>query len=131
MDSAAQELAAKTRRVIGLQMAVGALVAAGFFLVKGPWEAWSAAYGGLVSIVLVLLLSRGVTWAGEVARHSAQKSQLIIYASAALRFVLVLALFGLGLAGLDMAPLATVLGFVAVQVAFLVAANRSRPPTTE
>lgn len=131
METAAHELAAKARRVIRLQVAIGAFAAAGFFLVKGPWEAWSAVYGGMISIVLALLLSRGVMRAGEVARESAKRSQLILYAGAALRFVLVLALFGLGLAGLGVSPVATVVGFIAVQLAFLIAINRHRPPTTK
>ena len=131
MNTAAHELAAKTRRVIGLQVTIGALAAAGFFLAKGPWEAWSAAYGGLISVTLALLLSHGVIRAGEAARESAKKSQMILYAGAALRFILVLALFGLGLAGLGTAPLATVTGFIAVQLAFLIAANRNKPPTAD
>lgn len=122
MDAAGNELREKTRRVIGLQIGIGLAVAAGFFTVKGPDAAWSAAYGGAVSLVMSLLLSRGVLLAGRM--QSAKAGQAILYAGAAVRFVLVLALLMVGLAVLKLEPLAVVIGFIAVQLAFMLAAGR-------
>jgi F0F1-type ATP synthase assembly protein I len=123
LDSAGDELRARTRRVIGLQIGIGLAVAAGFFTVKGPGAAWSAAYGGAVSLVMSVLLSRGVRLAGRM--QSAKTSQAILYAGAAVRFVLVLALLAVGLAALKLEPLAVVSGFIAVQLAFMLAATRA------
>jgi F0F1-type ATP synthase assembly protein I len=102
--------------LIGLQLMAGVAVAAGFFVIKGSWEALSAGYGGLVSVLMTMLLSRGVLRAGRVASQSPGRSQALLYLGAAVRFVLVLALFGIGLARLGLAPLATVIGFVLVQL---------------
>lgn len=124
MNSAGDELRIRTRRVIGLQLGIGLAVVAGFFTVKGPAAAWSAAYGGAVSVVMSLLLSRGVMLAGRM--QNAKASQAVLYAGAALRFVLVLALLTVGLAVLKLAPLPVVAGFIAVQLAFMLAAGRSR-----
>ncbi len=124
MNSAGDELRIRTRRVIGLQLGIGLAIVAGFFTVKGPAAAWSAAYGGGVSVVMSLLLSRGVMLAGRM--QNARASQAVLYAGAALRFVLVLALLTVGLAVLKLAPLPVVVGFIAVQLAFMLAAGRSR-----
>lgn len=123
MDAAGNELRAKTRRVIGLQIGIGLAVAAVFFTVKGPGAAWSAAYGGAVSLAMSILLSRGVQLAGRM--QNAQASQAILYAGAAVRFILVLALLVVGLAALKLEPLAVVIGFIAVQLAFMLAASRT------
>lgn len=123
MDSAGNELRAKTRRVIGLQIGIGLAVVAGFFTVKDSHAAWSAAYGGGVSLAMSLLLSRGVMLAGRM--QSAKASQAVLYAGAAARFVLVLALLTVGLAVLKLAPLPVVIGFIAVQLGFMLAAGQA------
>ncbi len=131
MDPRAQELVQETRRVIGLQLLVVVLVAAGFALGRDPWEALSAAYGGMISVMSALLLSRGVVKAGTaVGEGNKKKSEAILYAGAALRFILVLACFGIGLAALKLAPLATVMGFIAVQLVFIFSARRMKQQQT-
>lgn len=123
-NPAAQVLRARTHGLIALQCAVGALVAAGFFLAAGRWDALSAVYGASIAIAMTLLLSRSISLAEKA--ESSQRSQLVLYAGAAVRFVLVLALFGFGLAGLGLAPLATVVGFIAVQLALPLSAFMRR-----
>ncbi len=124
METGAQRLVHETRRIIKLQLIVGVLVAAGFFLAYGPWEAVSALYGGLISAVSALILRWGVVQAGgAVQQDEKNRGEVILYAGAAIRFVLVLVLFGVGLAILKLTPLATVLGFITVQLVFLYAAR--------
>ena len=120
MNSAAQELVVKARKVIGLQILIGGLVVAGFFLGKGTLGALSAAYGSVISIILAWLLSRGVVQAGNSAQQSSKKSTAILYMGAVQRFLLVLALFGFGLAFLKLEPLAVVIGFALSQLAFTI-----------
>ncbi len=123
----AQELVLETRRVVGLQLLIAVLVAAGFFMGRGSGEALAAAYGGLVSVVSTLLLSRGIRKAGAVvARGEKKKSEVILYGGAAVRFLVVLACFGVGLAVLGLTPLAMVAGFAAVQLVFVFTARRMR-----
>lgn len=111
-----QTLRAGTRRLIALQCGAVALVAVAFLLARGRWDAVSAVYGGLVGVSMTLLLSRGVALAGKMP--SLSQSQIVLYVGAVVRFVLVLALFAIGLAGFDLAPLAMVAGFVAAQLVF-------------
>jgi hypothetical protein len=121
-DSSA-DLLAKTRRLIGLQLAACAAVAAAFLVGKESWDAISAGYGGVISLSMTVLLSRGVMLAGRAAADRG-RSQAILYLGAGIRFVLVLALFGLGLAVIGFAPLATVVGFVVTQSMLLLSAMR-------
>lgn len=110
----AQDLFANTRRLIGLQVTAAVVVAAGFVAIGGWREALSAGYGAGISVLMTALLSRGVAAAGRAADPG--RSQALLYGGAAVRFVLVLALFGIGLARLGLAPLPTVVGFIAVQL---------------
>ena len=122
MDSSAQELIVKARKVIGLQVVIGGLVAVVFILGKGVDEALSAGYGSVVSIILACLLTRGVIQAGNTVQQSSMKSTAILYMGAVQRFLLVLVLFGFGLAFLKLEPLATVIGFALSQLAFMIMA---------
>ncbi|MBI5450239.1 MAG: ATP synthase subunit I [Gammaproteobacteria bacterium] len=111
---------ARARKVLGLQLAIGAVVAAGFYLLQTPAHAVAAAYGSAISLLSALWLSRGVAWASEQARGT---GEAILYVSAALRFLMVLALFALGLMALRLQAVAMVAGFVLVQMAFVLAAG--------
>lgn len=117
---AAREIIIATRRVVALQAGAAALVAAGFYFGRGQLEAVSAFYGGLISVMTAFLLSRGVIRAADAAQQSQKKSMIILYLGAAQRFVLVLVLFGVGLAGLHLAPLPTIAGFVAAQLIYVI-----------
>jgi ATP synthase protein I len=119
-----QTLHSGTRRLLALQCCATALAAVAFLLASGQWDAVSAIYGGLIGVLMTLLLSRGVALAGKMP--SLRQSQIVLYAGAVVRFILVLALFAIGLAAFDLAPLALVLGFVAAQLVFPFTALTSR-----
>jgi len=124
LETGAHGLVHETRRIIKLQLIVGVLVATGFFLAYGSWEAMSALYGGLISAISALMLRWGVVQAGTAVQQREKNiSEAILYTGAAVRFVLVLVLFGVGLAALKLTPMATVMGFIAVQLVFLYAAR--------
>ncbi len=112
-----------------LQIAITGLVATGVFLVQGEAAARSACYGGLISVVAAWMLGRGVLLAGKTAPESPGTGTWILYMSAALRFVLVLALFGVGLAMLELKPVPLISGFVAAQLSYL-ARFRDQPRST-
>jgi len=121
-DSVAQELTTKTRKVIGLQLTMGILVAAGFSVAYTPWHGYSVLYGTMISMLSSWWLSRGVSRAGSRADQG-RSGEVILYVGAALRFIMVLALFAIGLAQLKLAAVATVVGFVLAQLAFIIAGN--------
>jgi len=116
LNNAAHELIIKSRKVIALQIGIGVLAAAGFFVGQGPWFALSAGYGMLISIVLAFLLSRGVVQAGNAQRPNQGAAKL--YIGAAVRFVLVLLLLVVGLAIFKLDALACVVGFGVTQLAY-------------
>lgn len=127
LTSGPEDLRARTRRLISWQIATGLVVAVGYYLARGPWEALSAAYGGALSLTMALLLSFSVAIAAQTAARQPGQGQLILYGGAALRFVLVLALFAIGLAAIGLAPIAMVAGFAAVQLVFVMAAGIRQP----
>lgn len=127
LNTASREIVALTRKVIALQVGVGVLIAAAFFMANGEGGAYAALYGGLISIVVALLLSRGVARATETAREDHKKSMLILYIGAAYRFVLVLVLFGIGLKVLSLSFIPMVVGFVGAQLAYLPNMRRGAP----
>ncbi len=120
----ASELADNAKKIILLQLGIGLVIAAGFFLKDGSWAALSAFYGALVSVASTTMLSRGVNRASKAAETSAQTSQMILYLGAVVRFVLVLVLFGIGLGVLKLAALALIIGFVITQLVFVLVAGR-------
>jgi ATP synthase protein I len=122
--SAPEDLRTRTRRLVSWQIATGLIVATGYYLARGQWEALSAAYGGALSLIMALLLSLSVALAARTAAREPGQGQMILYGGAALRFVLVLALFAIGLAVIGLAPIAMVAGFAAVQLVFVLAAGR-------
>ena len=119
LNTASREINDATRKIIALQVGVGAVIAAAFFMVKGQGEALSAFYGGVISIAIAFLLGRGVVRAAEAARLDHKKSMLILYLGAVQRFVLVLVLFGVGLKGLNLTFLPMIAGFAGAQLAYL------------
>ena len=119
LNTASREIVAATRKVIALQVGVSALIAAAFFMAKGTGEAYSAFYGGLISVAVAFLLGRGVVRAAEAARQDPKKSMLILYLGAVQRFILVLVLFGIGLKALSLAFIPMIAGFAGAQLAYL------------
>jgi len=127
LDTASREIIAITRKLIALQVSVGALIAVAFFMGKGAGEAYAAFYGGLISVAVAFLLGRGVARATEMARENHKKSMVILYLGAVQRFVLVLALFGIGLKALSLAFLPMLVGFVGAQIVYLSSMRQKAP----
>lgn len=124
MTNSSNDIAVVARRVLGFQLLAGVIVASVFFLTKGTWGALSALYGAGISITTTLLLSWGVRRAEAVAASNPSKSQAILYLGAVQRFVVVLALFLIGLAVFKLEPLAAVVGFGLAHFANLVNLRR-------
>jgi len=109
------ELAEKARGVISKQLAVAVACAVFFYFYKGGAAALAAMYGAMVCVATTLLLLWGVSRASKAAAESPGKSMTILYAGAAQRFLLVLALLGTGLALLKLHPLGLLFGYVITQ----------------
>lgn len=124
MNVVAQQVDAKAKRMMAVQMAVTAITAVAFGLLgEGVWSAVSVLAGGLSSLAILWLLRRGVRRASEYSLVDQKKSMMILYFGAAQRFVAIIALFalGVGLIGLD--PLAMFAGFALAQVSNIINAR--------
>lgn len=130
MDIAVSQVQANAKKVVGLQLIITALAAAVFGMVGDGWAALSAFYGGLTSLCVSWMLRRGVLNANEIARDDPKRGMAVLYVGALKRFVLVLALLGLGLGLLGMAPLATVIGFGSAQLAYAVVLRKNAHPAS-
>jgi len=121
-ENPAQELKNKTRKVIGFQLVTGIIVAAILYFVYTPWHGYSVLYGTMTNVLSSWWLSRGVSNASNRAGQG-RSAEAILYVGAALRFIMVLALLAIGLAVIKLAAVATVVGFVLAQFAFIIAGN--------
>lgn len=117
-----QDLDGGAKRVHVIQLIIGGLVAVGFYVFTTPWLALSAAVGTVISVIPAYWLGRGVAAASRSVEQGGKKGEIILYASAALRFLLILLLFVLSLALLKLDALATVVGFIFAQLAFAISA---------
>lgn len=106
------------------QVTATALAVIVFGVVGNSWSALSAACGGAISLCIVWLLRRGVRRASEIALTDQKKSMVILYLGAVQRFVVVLALFALGLGVAKLEPLALFAGFAAAQIGNFIGARK-------
>jgi hypothetical protein len=129
------DLAARARRVVIVQLLVSAVVAGIFFgqsvirqgsLEQGAWEALSAFFGGLSSVMLALISIRGFKRANEFALSDPKKSMMILYVGAVVRFAAVLILLGIGLGLFKLEPLAVFIGFAVAQASYLMGVRGSK-----
>ncbi len=121
-ENTAQELKNKTRKVIGFQVAAGILAAAFFYSLYTPWHGFSVLYGTMINVVSSWWLSRGVSKASDRVNQGGS-GEAVLYVGAALRFIMVLIFLAIGLAVIKLDAVATVVGFVLAQFAFVIAGN--------
>lgn len=107
-----------SRLSILLQSIVGLLLAVGFAGYSGQHAALSALYGTLVAVAMAVILAWSVRVASVAAGQSKTPAVAVLYAGAAVRFVLVLVLLGLGLWFLRLDPVPVLCGFVIVQFVY-------------
>jgi hypothetical protein len=138
VSSLGSDLVAKARRVIFIQLLVTAAVALVFFVFgilqstqaegafgalpsygRGMWDALSAFYGGLASVLLALISIRGFKRANELALSDPHKSMMILYIGAVVRFAAVIVVLGIGLGAIKLEPMAVFIGFALAQTSYL------------
>ncbi len=137
VNSLGSDLAVKARRVVFVQLLVTLVVATGFLvfgvlqseqaegvfgsllIAGGVWNALSALYGGLASVLLALISIMGFTQANEFALSDPKKSLMILYIGAVVRFAAVIVVLGIGLGFIELEPKAMIVGFVLAQISYL------------
>ncbi len=122
MNNIDKGLAGKARRVVVVQLLMTLFVAAVFFGMSAEeslWEALSAGYGGLSSVVLALISIMGFKRANALALSDPKQSVMILYIGAVVRFAAVIVLLGIGLGLLKLNAMAVFVGFALAQASYL------------
>jgi F0F1-type ATP synthase assembly protein I len=106
------------RRVVLVQLVLATAVAVAFYCACGWRELFAALYGGGVTILASLWLGRQLRRATLTQRSSSLGSRLATYSMASMRFVVVLALFAIGLGALELTAPAMIIGFATAKLGF-------------
>lgn len=120
MDENVREFARRTLKIILLQVLIGGMVGAGFFVAASFWEAVSAGFGVLIGISGTAMLAGRILRAGNEAQYDPRKSMRMFYMGAVQRFVLVAVLLGSGLLVFKFDPLPMIVGLCMSQLAYIV-----------
>ena len=112
------------RRLLLVQLGLTFILALGWGFYSGYFDALAVVYGGAVSMALAWMHKRGVSKAQERAITDPKAGMLILYVGAVLRFILLIALLGVGLGLLKFEPQPMLAGFVLAQLGFLFLARR-------
>lgn len=102
------------------QLGIGLVLSALFWFKIGDWAAISALFGMGTALVIAAVLGYGVIRADRIAIEQPKRSMMIIYFGAAQRFVLVIALFMIGLGLLKLNPMAMAATFGLTQLAYAI-----------
>jgi len=121
-DATEQALAHKIAKGRKYQLIV-LLVIAVLFGIRDINHAFAAIYGGVLSIVVSLTLSIAVLKATAIAKNDPKTAMGILYVSAVLRFVLVLALFAVGIGWLGFNPIPLVVAAIATWLTGIIASR--------
>ena len=119
MTNAVSVVGVRAKRLLKIQFATGLVLAIVFLLIYGVFSSLSAFYGAAITIASTLVLKRNVRRADEFSISAPSKSMGVLYFGAVQRFVLVLALFIIGLGVLKLDAIAVMAGFILAQLGFL------------
>jgi F0F1-type ATP synthase assembly protein I len=119
-------LARSFRKLAALQLALVTAASAAFLVWVGSAAAISAWFGGGIALVNVTLLLWRRERAGRDRALSAGESIRLLYRSALERFIVVLALFAVGMGVLQLHAPALLSGFIAGQVALFFIGNERK-----
>lgn len=112
-----------TGRQLVVQLLFIAAATVIFFIIYGGLSAISAGFGGAIALANGLLLGWRRHMADSGRALSGAASMRLLYRTAIERFVLVIALFALGMGVLELEPVALLAGFIAGQLALFIDGN--------
>ena len=119
MSYAAQVLRHTVRRLLTVQVLLIAATALAFLVLRGQFAAVSALYGGGIALVNTLLSAWRLLRATEAVSANPGRGMVEFYIGAAMRFVSVLILTGIGIKALKLEPVAIIAGFAVAQIGYL------------
>jgi len=108
-------------RTAVLQIVISVVVGMLGYAVQGEAEAKAALYGGVVALVGTLLLLWRMQRSKEKTLLKAHQHLLLFYRSGLERFLVICVLLAIGMGPFNFVPLAVLVGFVAGQLAWIIA----------
>lgn len=119
MRQSDESLQTGIRRTLLYQGLLVAAASVGFAFLQGERSAWSACFGGVGSIIMTLLLALKVYRLGRRLEQDKPVAAMVVMLGFAPRLLLVAAIFGIGLRGLDADPVPMLLGFALTHAGYL------------
>lgn len=108
------------RSLIIIQITLILVSAAAFAYYMGEVTVMSSLFGGVVAIANMLLLSRRLNTAAEMADDNPDGGILMLYLGAIQRFIFVLVMFGIGMGLLKLTPPSMLGTFALAQMAYMI-----------
>lgn len=105
-------------QVVSMQAVIAIVCAVMLFFLLGMEAAKSAFFGGMVATANGLFFLRKIRLADKLAATVPSRAIGIVYSSAVVRFILVLALFGLAYGALHLQVLPALVVFALAQLAY-------------
>ena len=104
-----------------LQIVISVVVGMLGYAVQGEAEAKAALYGGVVALIGTLLLLWRMQRSKEKTQLKAHQHLLLFYRSGLERFLVICVLLAIGMGPFNLVPLVVLVGFVAGQLAWIIA----------
>nr|VFJ49528.1 MAG: ATP synthase I chain [Candidatus Kentron sp. FW] len=108
--------------LVGFQVVLILCVSVGYLVIVSYLEALASIYGGCMAIFSTWMLIVRVRLAIGIAKNEPGREVRVLYTGAIQRFVLVLILFVVGMAILDLSPAPLLIGFTVPQGVLFVGA---------
>lgn len=113
----------RVRWTLTTQALITVIAAGGFGVFNGGFAAFSALYGGAISLVGTWWMARGIKRAGALlAADQLSQGARALYRGLVLKYVLIIAILVMGMGLLKLSPVPLLVGFVSTQTGFLFAA---------
>jgi ATP synthase protein I len=106
------------QRILAIQALLISVVAWGFYFYQNQLAAQAALYGGCIVLFNVWMMDRRVRIAAKIAAISPGKEVQVLYFAAIQRFIFTLALFIVGMKGLDLPPVPMLITFAVAQLGY-------------
>ena len=111
----------EARRLLLIQLGLGALLGIGFALFGELASAGGAAFGGFIAMSNTWLMGRTVASATEVAKTQPGSETRVLMVGALTRFTVVAMLFAAAIGAMQLPPVQVIVGFAVVHGAYFLA----------
>lgn len=113
----------RVRWTLIIQALMTVIVTAGFAVFHGGFAAFSALYGGAITLVGTWWMARGIERAGVLlAADYPDRGTRVLYRALVQKYLVIIAILAIGMGLLKLSPVPLLVGFVATQAGFLFAA---------